>query len=64
MVKDNSPIIDFYPDLNDIQIDLNGKQQEWQAVMLIPFIDEVNLQAKTFSESNSEKLHHSENCHE
>lgn len=64
MVKDNSPIIDFYPDLNDIQIDLNGKQQEWQAVMLIPFIDEVNLQAKTFSESTSEKLHHSENCHE
>ena len=64
MVKENSPIIDFYPDLNDIQIDLNGKQQEWQAVMLIPFIDEVNLQAKTFSKSTSEKLYHSENCHE
>ena len=60
MVKGISPIIDFYPDLNDIKIDFNGKKQEWEAVMLIPFIDEVNLQAKTFSKLTTEKLHHAE----
>ena len=38
---DASPIIDFYPP--DFRTDLNGKQQEWEAVVLIPFIDEVNL---------------------
>ena len=36
---DNSPIIDFYP--VEFKTDLNGKQQEWEAVVLIPFINEV-----------------------
>lgn len=36
---DNSEIIDYYPP--DFKTDLNGKQQEWEAVVLIPFIDEV-----------------------
>lgn len=27
----------------DFQTDLNGKQQEWEAVVLVPFIDEVSL---------------------
>lgn len=39
MTQDISPVIDFYP--VDFQTDLNGKQQEWEAVVLIPFIDEV-----------------------
>jgi 5'-3' exoribonuclease 1 len=39
MIMEESPIIDFYP-LN-FKTDLNGKQQEWEAVVLIPFIDEV-----------------------
>ncbi len=39
MVMDTSPIIDYYP--TSFKTDLNGKQQEWEAVVLIPFIDEV-----------------------
>ena len=39
MTDEHSPILDFYP--LDFSIDLNGKRQEWEAVVLIPFIDEV-----------------------
>uniref|UniRef100_A0A7N6FAS1 Uncharacterized protein n=1 Tax=Anabas testudineus TaxID=64144 RepID=A0A7N6FAS1_ANATE len=40
MTSESSPIIEYYPP--DFKMDLNGKQQEWEAVVLIPFIDEVN----------------------
>ncbi|XP_072036606.1 5'-3' exoribonuclease 1-like [Amphiura filiformis] len=43
MIMDTSPIIDYYP--VDFQQDLNGKQQAWEAVVLIPFIDEKRLLA-------------------
>lgn len=36
-----SPVIDFYP--VNFETDLNGKQQDWEAVVLIPFIDEVSI---------------------
>ena len=36
-----SPILDYYP--HEFECDLNGKQQEWEAVVLIPFIDEKRL---------------------
>ncbi|KAK0166620.1 hypothetical protein PV327_004112 [Microctonus hyperodae] len=36
-----SPIIDYYPD--EFRTDLNEKKQEWEAVVLIPFINEVKL---------------------
>lgn len=39
MVQETSPVIDYYPIA--FETDLNGKQQEWEAVVLIPFIDEV-----------------------
>ena len=39
MVDDDSSILDFYP--LHLETDLNGKQHEWEAVVLIPFIDEV-----------------------
>ena len=39
MTDEHSPILDFYP--LKFSIDLNGKRQEWEAVVLIPFIDEV-----------------------
>ena len=39
MVNEDSPLIDFYPTL--FETDLNGKQHEWEAVVVIPFIDEV-----------------------
>jgi 5'-3' exoribonuclease 1 len=37
----NSPILDFYP--QEFDQDLNGKKQEWEAVVKIPFIDEKRL---------------------
>jgi 5'-3' exoribonuclease 1 len=40
MLSENSPVIDYYP--VDFETDLNGKQQEWEAVVLIPFIDEAS----------------------
>ncbi|XP_029309344.1 5'-3' exoribonuclease 1 isoform X2 [Cottoperca gobio] len=43
MTSEDSPIIEYYP--LDFKTDLNGKQQEWEAVVLIPFIDERCLLA-------------------
>ncbi|KAL7990884.1 hypothetical protein Chor_014314 [Crotalus horridus] len=41
MTSEESPIIEYYP--TEFKTDLNGKQQEWEAVVLIPFIDEKRL---------------------
>ncbi|WAR13782.1 XRN1-like protein [Mya arenaria] len=41
MTNATSPVIEFYP--LDFETDLNGKQQDWEAVVLIPFIDERRL---------------------
>ncbi|KAJ8687572.1 hypothetical protein QAD02_023366 [Eretmocerus hayati] len=41
MTEENSPIIKYYP--LDFKTDLNGKKQEWEAVVLIPLIDEKSL---------------------
>ncbi|XP_062506213.1 5'-3' exoribonuclease 1-like isoform X2 [Corticium candelabrum] len=41
MVNEDSPIIRFYPTYFDT--DLNGKRHDWEAVVLIPFIDESQL---------------------
>lgn len=40
MTEEASPIRLYYPE--QFETDLNGKQHEWEAVVLIPFIDEVN----------------------
>jgi 5'-3' exoribonuclease 1 len=37
----NSPILDFYPTM--FEQDLNGKKQDWEAIVKIPFIDEKRL---------------------
>lgn len=42
MINETSPLIEYYP--KDFENDLNGKQQEWEAVVLIPFIDQKKLQ--------------------
>lgn len=41
MVDRSSAIIDFYP--TDFYSDLNGKQHDWEAVVVIPFIDQKRL---------------------
>lgn len=41
MTDSSSKIIDYYP--VDFETDLNGKKQEWEALVLIPFINEVRL---------------------
>ncbi|KAF7331483.1 5'-3' exoribonuclease 1 [Mycena kentingensis (nom. inval.)] len=43
MFTPNSPIRDFYPE--DFDLDLNGKKQDWEAVVKIPFIDQDRLLA-------------------
>ncbi|XP_011256685.1 5'-3' exoribonuclease 1 isoform X2 [Camponotus floridanus] len=43
LTEESSPIINYYP--HDFKTDLNGKKQEWEAVVLIPFIDEKLLVA-------------------
>ena len=37
----NSPILDFYPTM--FEQELNGKKQDWEAIVKIPFIDEKRL---------------------
>lgn len=56
MTDINSPIIDFYPE--DFQVDLNGKKQSWQGVALLPFVDERRL--KKALEPMHEKLNKEE----
>lgn len=41
MSDSNSPIIDFYP--LEFELDLNGKKQDWEAIVKIPFIDSERL---------------------
>ncbi|XP_074029903.1 5'-3' exoribonuclease pacman isoform X2 [Leptinotarsa decemlineata] len=49
MTEENSLIKKYYPD--DFQTDLNGKKQDWEAVVLVPFIDE-NLLLEAMSYCN------------
>jgi len=51
MVSDTSPVKDYYP--IDFDTDLNGKLQDWEAVVLIPFIDEVATLAHIIASSSS-----------
>uniref|UniRef100_A0A0R3S1D6 5'-3' exoribonuclease 1 n=1 Tax=Elaeophora elaphi TaxID=1147741 RepID=A0A0R3S1D6_9BILA len=49
MTDPKSPIIDFYPE--QFETDLNGKKNDWEAVVLIPFLREDRLlQAVAFKD--------------
>lgn len=41
MYDTTSPILDFYP--QEFGLDMNGKKQEWEAIVKIPFIQEDRL---------------------
>ncbi|CCK71177.1 chromatin-binding exonuclease XRN1 KNAG_0G01190 [Huiozyma naganishii CBS 8797] len=41
MYDPNSPIIDFYP--ASVKLDMNGKTADWEAVVLLSFVDEQRL---------------------
>lgn len=41
MVDAESPLLHFYPE--DFQLDQNEKKQDWEAIVLLPFIDEQLL---------------------
>ncbi|OQV16661.1 5'-3' exoribonuclease 1 [Hypsibius exemplaris] len=41
LFNSSSPIYDFYPE--DFATDMNGKANDWEAVVLIPFIEENRL---------------------
>ncbi|XP_034935611.1 5'-3' exoribonuclease 1 isoform X2 [Chelonus insularis] len=41
LTEEQSPIIDYYPE--EFRTDLNEKKQDWEAVVLIPFINEDKL---------------------
>ena len=41
MTDEKSPIIDFYP--NDCETDMNGKTAPWEAVVLLSFVDEKRM---------------------
>ena len=41
MTSSDSPILDFYP--TEFDLDFNGKKYAWQAVVLLPFLDQNRL---------------------
>ena len=41
MLSPTSPVYDAYPE--GFELDQNGKRAEWEAIALLPFIDEERL---------------------
>lgn len=41
MYDEHSPILDFYP--SEVELDMNGKTAEWEAVVKISFVDQKRL---------------------
>jgi len=59
MIQEDSPISNFYPE--NFQIDMNGKKNIWEGIVLLPFIEqekllgEVKINKKTTDLSLEEK---------
>jgi 5'-3' exoribonuclease 1 len=43
MLSETSPVREFYP--SDFQVDIEGKRADWEAVILLPFVDQARLLA-------------------
>lgn len=41
MIDPHSPVADFYPP--DFDVDMNGKRNDWEAIIIVPFINEQRL---------------------
>lgn len=41
MINPRSPVADMYP--AEFEIDMNGKRNDWEAIVIVPFIDEKRL---------------------
>lgn len=54
MLNDASPVRRFYP--LDFEVDQDGKKNPWEAVVLLPFIDEKDLMAAEKTLCDPEKL--------
>ena len=63
MNDDDSPILNFYP--KNFKMDLNGKKNLWEGVVLLPFIDEKKLLEAIYSVGKKDELNSEEkirNC--
>jgi 5'-3' exonuclease len=63
MNDDDSPILNFYP--KNFKMDLNGKKNLWEGVVLLPFIDEKKLLEAICSVGKKDELNSEEkirNC--
>lgn len=54
MISPSSPVSDFYPP--EFEIDQNGKRNSWEAVVIIPFIDECRLLAEIAQIDHTKEL--------
>ena len=54
LMASTSPIADFYP--TNFEIDMNGKKNSWEGVVLIPFIDQVRLKSSIATYINEATL--------
>lgn len=55
MVDEKSPILNFYP--SNFKMDLNGKKNLWEGVVLLPFIDQDKLLETVNIYGDKEKLY-------
>lgn len=54
MLQETSPVVDFYP--TEFETDMNGKRNSWEAVVIVPFIDEKRLLAEVNSIDKENEL--------
>jgi len=54
MIENDSPISDFYPE--NFQIDMNGKRNIWEGIVLLPFIEQEKLLGEVEKTKKKSKL--------